>query len=168
DGVLAPLFYMCIGYFLGFPVIFAYIYKTINTLDSMVGYKNDKYADFGFFSAKLDDVVNWLPARLGAMLMLLSGGILRYNFKNGWKIWLRDRYAHKSPNSAQSESVVAGLLGLQLGGPHFYFGQEVYKPTIGDELRKPDNSDYIKCCNILDFSMLLSMLIFTGFYYLLI
>ena len=166
DGVLAPLFYMIIGYFLGIPVILVYLYKTINTLDSMVGYKNDKYCDFGFFSAKLDDVVNWLPARLGSFLMLLAGGILRYNFINGFKIWRRDRFAHKSPNSAQSESVVAGLLGLQLGGPHFYFGKLVDKPTIGDELRQPDNSDYLKCCNILDVSMLLSMLIFTAIYLL--
>lgn len=168
DGVLAPLFYMCIGYFLGWPVIFVYLYKTINTLDSMVGYKNKKYADFGFFSAKLDDVVNWLPARLGSLLMLLGGGLLRYDFKNGYKIWQRDRFAHNSPNSAQSESVVAGLLGLQLGGPHFYFGEKVYKPTIGDEIRKPSNKDYTKCCNIMDLSVLLSMLLFTAAYLIII
>lgn len=161
DGVLAPLFYMFIGYFCGLPVIFVYIYKTINTLDSMVGYKNDKYSEFGYFSAKLDDVVNWLPARIGSLLMLLGGGLLGYDLKSGFKIWRRDRFAHNSPNSAQSESVVAGLLGLKLGGAHFYFGKEVYKPTIGDEIRKPDLKDYLRCCNILDMSVMLSMLLFT-------
>ena len=164
DGVLAPLFYMCIGWFLGVPVIFVYIYKTINTLDSMVGYKNDRYKDFGFFSAKLDDAVNWIPARLGSFLMLLAGLLCGKNFKNGCRIWKRDRFAHSSPNSAQSESVLAGLLGLQLGGAHYYFGKEVFKPTIGDELRKPDQSDYKSSCRILDISVLLSLLIFTVFY----
>ena len=164
DGVLAPMFYMMIGYFLGWPVIFVYLYKTINTLDSMVGYKNEKYADFGFCSAKLDDIVNWIPSRLGSLLMLAAGTILGYDGKNGFRIWKRDRYAHKSPNSAQSESVIAGLLGLQLGGPNYYFGQLVVKPTIGDELTKPVAKDYLRCCRILDVSVLFTLLIFTVCY----
>ena len=164
DGVIAPLFYMMIGYFLGIPVILVYLYKTINTLDSMVGYKNERYADFGFFSAKLDDVVNWLPARIGAFLMLISGFLCGYDFKNGVRIWKRDRFAHSSPNSAQSESVVAGLLGLQLGGSHFYFGKVVKKPTIGDELRLPEQSDYQRSCRILDVSVILMMVVFTAIY----
>lgn len=168
DGVLAPLFYMMIGWFIGVPVIFVYIYKTINTLDSMVGYKNDRYKDFGFFSAKIDDVVNWIPARLGSFLMLLAGLLYGKDFKNGCRIWKRDRFAHSSPNSAQSESVLAGLLGLQLGGAHFYFGKEVVKPTIGDAFREPDQSDYTASCRILDISVLLSLLIFTICYLLFI
>lgn len=164
DGVLAPLFYMIIGWFFDVPVIFVYIYKTINTLDSMVGYKNDRYRDFGFFSAKLDDVVNWIPARIGSFLMLFAGLLCGYRFKNGCRIYKRDRFAHSSPNSAQSESVIAGLLGLQLGGAHYYFGKEVFKPTIGDELRRPDQSDYKHCCRVLDVSVLFTLLIFTVFY----
>ncbi|MEG1821522.1 MAG: adenosylcobinamide-phosphate synthase CbiB [Clostridiales bacterium] len=164
DGVLAPLFYMIIGYFIGIPVIFVYLYKSINTLDSMVGYKNDKYEDFGYFSAKLDDVVNWIPARIGSFIMLLGGLILGYDFKNGCKIWKRDRFAHNSPNSAQSESVVAGLLGVQLGGAHCYFGKEIFKPTIGDALREPNQDDYTKCCRILDAGVIITLLIYTGFY----
>lgn len=164
DGVLAPMFYMMIGYFLGWPVIFVYLYKTINTLDSMVGYKNEKYGDFGFCSAKLDDIVNWIPARLGSFLMLLAGIVLGYDGKNGFRIWKRDRYAHKSPNSAQSESVVAGLLGLQLGGAHYYFGELVVKPTIGDEINKPVAADYLRCCRILDGSVIITLLIFTVCY----
>ena len=164
DGVLAPMFYMMIGYFLGWPVIFVYLYKTINTLDSMVGYKNEKYGDFGFCSAKLDDIVNWIPARLGSFLMLLAGIVLGYDGKNGFRIWKRDRYAHKSPNSAQSESVVAGLLGLQLGGAHYYFGELVVKPTIGDEINKPVTADYLRCCRILDGSVIITLLIFTVCY----
>lgn len=168
DGVLAPMFYMMLGYFFTLPVVFVYLYKTINTLDSMVGYKNEKYADFGYFSAKLDDVVNYLPARIGSLLMLLAGFVLRLNTKGGWYIYKRDRYAHNSPNSAQSESVIAGLLNIQLGGTHCYFGKEVYKPTIGDDIRPISRDDYTKCCTILDLSVFFILLIFTGCYLLLI
>ena len=144
DGVLAPLFYMCLGYlWLGLPgaVVLAWLYKAVNTMDSMVGYKNDRYREFGTCAARLDDVANLLPARLGAMLMLLAGSMLGYDAAGGWRIWLRDRYAHKSPNSAQSESVLAGLLGLRLGGPAYYFGKLVVKPTIGNERRAPQLAD---------------------------
>jgi adenosylcobinamide-phosphate synthase len=164
DGVLSPLFYMMIGYFLGVPVLFAYCYKTINTLDSMVGYKNDRYKDFGTCSARLDDVANFLPARIGAMIMLLAGAMLGYNARGGWEIWLRDRYAHKSPNSAQSESVVAGLLGLQLGGPNYYFGKLVDKPTIGRAIRNPQFEDYAKTCRILDWSVFIAVVIYSCFF----
>ena len=168
DGVLAPLFYMCLGYFwLGLPgaVVLAWLYKAVNTMDSMVGYKNERYREFGTCAARLDDVANLLPARLGAMLMLLAGSMLGYDAAGGWRIWLRDRYAHKSPNSAQSESVLAGLLGLRLGGPAYYFGKLVVKPTIGDERRAPQLSDYDKACRVLNWSVILAAVLF-GFCYL--
>ncbi len=164
DGVIAPLLYMMIGWFFGLPVIFVYLYKTINTLDSMVGYKNERYADFGYASAKLDDIVNWVPARIGSLLMLVAGFICRCDVKNGWKIFRRDRFRHTSPNSAQSESVYAGLLGLQLGGTHYYFGKPVEKPTIGDALREPTLADYKRSCNIMDVTVLLMMAIFSMIY----
>jgi adenosylcobinamide-phosphate synthase len=164
DGVLAPLFYMMIGYFLGFPVIFVWLYKTINTLDSMVGYRDERYLNFGRFAAKVDDVVNFIPARLGSLTMLAAGILPGLDLRNGWKIFRRDRFAHLSPNSAQSESAVAGLLGLQLGGSHHYHGILIEKPTIGDALKEPDSGDYQKSLRILDFSVVLFVLIFTLFY----
>lgn len=164
DGVLAPLFYMMIGYFLGWPVLFVWLYKTINTLDSMVGYRDQHYLEFGRFAAKLDDVVNFIPARLGALAMLCTGVLPAFYGKNGWKIFKRDRFAHLSPNSAQSESAVAGLLGLQLGGSHVYHGELVEKPTIGDALKEPDSGDYKKSLIILDCSVVLFILLFSVFY----
>lgn len=168
DGVLAPFFYMCLGYiFWGLPgaVLLAYLYKAANTMDSMVGYKNARYYDFGFFPAHLDDIANFIPARLGALLMLLAGGLLGYDIVGGWRTWLKDRYAHQSPNSAQSESVMAGLLGIQLGGPNYYGGQLVAKPFIGQAKKAPEFDDYTKACRILDCSVLLASLIY-GFFYL--
>ncbi len=162
DGIIAPLFYMMIGYFLGLPLLFVYLYKTINTMDSMVGYKSEKYRDFGFAPAKIDDIVNYIPARIGSILMLAAGMILRYNWKNGWKIFRRDRYQHSSPNSGLPESVYAGLLGLRLGGPHYYFGEYVEKPYIGDPLKKPERDDYQKACHITDVTVLLCMTLFLG------
>ncbi len=163
DGVLSPLLFMCVGYWCGgavWAVLFAYLYKCINTMDSMIGYKNDRYRHYGTCAARLDDVANFIPARLGAMLMLISGGLLGYNMRGGWRSWLEFRYAHKSPNSAQSESIVAGLLGLQLGGPAYYFGKPVSKPTIGRAIKHPQYSDFVKTCRVLDWSVLLSAIIF--------
>ena len=134
DGVLAPLMYMIIGFYFNMPVEFVFIYKTINTLDSMVGYTQEPYREIGFASAKLDDIANYIPARLGSVVMLLAGLILKMDIKNGIKIFIRDKRNHKSPNCAYPESVVAGLLQIQLGGTNTYFGEEVYKPTIGDSL----------------------------------
>jgi adenosylcobinamide-phosphate synthase len=141
DGVIAPLFYLFLG---GVPLGFAY--KAINTLDSMVGYKNDTFMYLGKFSARLDDAVNFIPARLSALLMLVSTGLLGFDFKNALKIYARDRYNHLSPNSAHTESVCAGALNIQLGGPSNYHGKLVYKPTIGDENHKAMVSD-IKSAN---------------------
>ena len=127
----------------------------------MVGYRNEKYGDFGCCAAKLDDVLNFIPARLGSLVMLLAGVIVGCDGKNGWKIFRRDRFAHSSPNSAQSESVVAGLLGLQLGGTHMYFGKPVEKPTIGDPLKSVSLEDFKACYRITDVSVLLFLLFFT-------
>lgn len=168
DGVLSPLFYMCLGYiFWGLPgaALLACLYKAVNTMDSMVGYRNARYYDFGFFPAHLDDAANLIPARLGALLMLMAGGLLGYDLVGGWRTWLKDRYAHKSPNSAQPESVMAGLLGIQLGGPNYYGGRLVTKPFIGRAKKAPDLDDYTRACRILDCSVLLAALIY-GFFYL--
>lgn len=145
DGVIAPMIYLAIGG----PVL-GFIYKAINTMDSMVGYKNDKYMDFGRVAAKLDDVVNFIPARISAWLMILSCLFLgpKYSMYNAIRIHLRDRYNHASPNSAQTESVCAGALGIRLAGPASYFDKKVLKPYIGDDTRPISKFD-IKRANIL-------------------
>lgn len=130
DGTVAPLLFMAIG---GAPL--GFFYKAINTMDSMIGYKNDRYLYFGRFAAKLDDVVNYIPARVSAYLMILASFFLRMDYRNAWKIFIRDRYNHASPNSAQTESVCAGALDVQLAGDACYFGKLYKKKTIGDPLR---------------------------------
>lgn len=130
DGIIAPLFYAFLG---GAPLALAY--KAVNTLDSMVGYRNEKYEDLGFFSAKVDDLVNFIPARLSGFLISISALTLGYNFKNSIRIFFRDRLNHKSPNSAHPEASGAGALGIRLGGPNLYFGKMIDKPYIGDELQ---------------------------------
>ena len=130
DGVIAPLLYMLIG---GAPL--ALTYKAINTMDSMLGYKNEKYLYFGRVPAKLDDVANYLPSRLAALLWVAAAAFTHNDAKGAWKIWRRDRRNHASPNSAQTESACAGALGVQLAGPAYYFGEYYAKPTIGDALR---------------------------------
>ena len=136
DGVIAPLFYYIIG---GAPL--ALCYKAINTMDSMVGYKNDRYRYFGRIPARLDDAANWIPSRLSALLLIASAFFCRENASSAAAIWKRDRRNHASPNSAQTESVMAGALGIRLGGGASYFGQWHEKPYIGDDLRTPVPSD---------------------------
>ncbi len=148
DGVVAPLLYAAAGG----PVL-GLFYKAVNTMDSMLGYRNDRYENFGFFAAKADDVFNFIPARISALFMILAAFLLGafspdYSGTGAFKIWKRDRYNHRSPNSAQTESVCAGALGLKLGGTHLYNGVSVTKPTIGDELRKAGTED-IKRANSL-------------------
>jgi len=138
DGVTAPLIFMCIG---GAPL--AFMYKAVNTLDSMIGYKNEKYIRFGKFAARLDDFANFIPARVTALIMIFSSFVLRLDYKNAFKIFLRDRKNHKSPNSAQTESVCAGALNIQLAGDASYFGKIVKKPTIGDKKREIKPEDII-------------------------
>lgn len=144
DGIIAPLFYA--GIF-GAPL--AFTYKAVNTLDSMFGYKNDKYLEFGYFSAKLDDVFNYIPARITGLLIMLASGILGYDYKNSFKIYKRDRYNHTSPNSAHPEAAMAGALGVELGGANYYFGKLVEKPTIGDKLKEIDIKDVCKTAKVL-------------------
>jgi len=164
DGIVAPMFYMFLG---GMPLAMAY--KAINTLDSMVGYKNEKYMDFGKFSAKVDDVANFIPARITGILIVLASMILGYNYKNSLKIFLRDRKNHSSPNSAHSEASVAGALGVQFGGKVSYFGKEIDKPTIGDKTKEFELEDIRKNIRIMYVTSFLSLvifsLIFTGAYF---
>ena len=138
DGVIAPMLYAA----LGGPVL-GFAYKAVNTMDSMVGYKNDKYMYFGRAAAKLDDVVNYIPSRISAGLMILSAfvGGGAYSGKRAWMIYRRDRRKHASPNSAQTESVCAGALGIRLAGNASYFGKIVEKPYIGDPVRKVSFED---------------------------
>ena len=136
DGVIAPLFYMLIG-----GAVLGFTYKAINTMDSMVGYKNDKYQWFGTAAAKLDDVVNFIPARVSAVLMILAAYLTRMDGKNAARIFRRDRFNHKSPNSAQTEAVMAGALDVQLAGDAWYFGKLHKKPTIGDPVREMELLD---------------------------
>lgn len=154
DAIIAPMLYL----FIGGPV-FGIIYKTVNTLDSMIGYKNDKYQYFGTFSARLDDVLNFLPARISAVIMIVASFFLKYDFKNAFKIWRRDRKNHKSPNSAQTESVCAGALNIQLAGDAFYFGKLVSKKTIGDNLRDVCNDDILKTIKLMYFSAIIAFFI---------
>ncbi|WP_459128788.1 adenosylcobinamide-phosphate synthase CbiB [Guggenheimella bovis] len=132
DGIFAPFFYLILGELLGIGFSLALLYKVTNTLDSMVGYRNDKYLDFGRFSARFDDLLNLIPARIGSIVLLFSGLISGLDFKEGLRIFLRDRKKHLSPNSAHPESVAAGLLRVTLGGAHTYHGKVVEKPTLGD------------------------------------
>lgn len=136
DGIIAPLVYMFV-----FGAAGGYFYKTVNTMDSMVGYKNDKYLYVGFAAAKLDDFLNFLPSRLSAVFMTASAFLLKYDYKNAWKIYKRDRKKHASPNSAQTESVCAGALGLKLLGDAWYFGKLYHKEYIGDEIREIEPED---------------------------
>lgn len=163
DGIIAPLFYGFIG---GAPLAMAY--KAINTLDSTVGYKNDKYYNLGFASAKIDDIANYIPARLGVILLSLGSLFVGFNFKDALKIGIRDRKNHKSPNCAFSEGAVAGALGIQLGGTNIYFGKEVYKPTIGDKNREIEIEDIIRTNRIMYSSSIISIIIFTVIYYFII
>ena len=136
DGVAAPMLYMFLG---GAPL--ALTYKSINTMDSMLGYKNEKYLYFGRAAAKLDDAANYLPSRLAALFWIAGAFVTGHSGKNAWRMWRRDSRNHASPNSAQTESACAGALGVQLAGPASYFGVRYEKPTIGDDLRPVEPED---------------------------
>ena len=152
DGVIAPLFYMMLG---GAPL--ALVYKAINTMDSMVGYKNEKYLNFGRAAAKLDDVANYLPSRIAALLWIASAALTGNDAKSAWRIWRRDRRKHASPNSAQTESACAGALNVQLAGPATYFGKYCDKPTIGDAVRAIEPGDILRANKMMYTASLLGL-----------
>ena len=154
DGVIAPLLYMLIG---GAPL--ALTYKAINTMDSMLGYKNEKYLYFGRIPAKLDDAANYLPSRLAGLLWCAAAALTGNSAKGAWRIWWRDRRNHASPNSAQTESACAGALGVQLAGPAYYFGEYYPKPTIGDALRPIEPEDIRRANKMMYTESLLALLL---------
>lgn len=155
DGTLAPLFYMMIGG----PVL-GWFYKSVNTMDSMVGYKNDKYIHFGRCGAKFDDVLNFVPARLCAVFMIIASSVCGLDGKNAVRMFKRDRFNHASPNSAQTEAVMAGALNVQLAGNAWYFGKMYEKPTIGDDNRPIEIKDIKRANRLLYMTAIVAMIIF--------
>ncbi len=156
DGEIAPIFYLAIG-----GPVFGILYKTINTMDSMIGYKNEEYLNFGRAAAKLDDIVNFIPSRIAAFCMILASAILNLSVKDAIRIFIRDRYCHASPNSAQTEAVMAGALQVQLAGDAYYFGTLYPKETIGDPVRTVRYQD-IKVANRLLYMTGFIMMAFVG------
>ena len=154
DGVIAPMIYMAIG---GAPLMF--LYKGINTMDSMLGYKNDRYLYFGRCSAKLDDVANYIPARISGWLMALAAFVCGLDGKNAIRIYRRDRRNHASPNSAQTEAAMAGALDVQLAGNAYYFGKLYEKPTIGDSVRAVEVEDIRKANRLLYATAILGIIL---------
>lgn len=157
DGILAPMLFLAVG-----GAGFGAFYKAVNTMDSMVGYKNEKYLYFGRFAAKLDDVLNYLPSRISALLMVAAAPLCGLSAKGAWKIFRRDRGNHASPNSAQTEAVMAGALGVQLAGDAYYFGKLYKKPTIGDALRPVEYEDIRRANRLLYGAAVLALLLFCG------
>lgn len=154
DAVIAPLFYLC----LGGPVL-ALLYKAVNTLDSMIGYKNLRYLHFGRVAAKLDDLLNWIPARLTAGLLVAATWLNRFDGPSAWRIMRRDAKRHLSPNAGWPEAAVAGALGVQLGGGAFYFGEYVEKATFGEPLRPIAIDDYQRMIRLLYTTSALGLLL---------
>lgn len=157
DGVIAPLLFLVLG---GAPL--GMLYKAANTMDSMVGYKNNQYLYYGRAAARLDDVLNWIPARLAGVLMCLGAVLCGYDGRGAWRIFLRDRKQHKSPNSAHTEAACAGALGVQLAGSNYYFGKLVEKPTIGDDLRAVEAFDIVRAGRLLYATAFLALFFFCG------
>ena len=155
DGIIAPMLYMAIG---GAP--FMFLYKGINTMDSMLGYKNDRYLYFGRCAAKLDDAANYIPARVSGWLMVAGTLFVGLDTKNAAKIYRRDRRNHASPNSAQTEAAMAGALDVQLAGNAYYFGKLYEKPTIGDAIRKVEAEDIPRANRLLYSTSVLGMVVF--------
>jgi len=144
DGVVAPLLFLIF-----FGPLGGFFYKAVNTMDSMIGYKNDKYYYFGRAAAKLDDALNLIPSRVAAVAMLAASFLCRMNWKNAIRIYRRDRFRHSSPNAAQTESVCAGALSVRLAGDAFYFGELCHKPVIGDALRQIETEDIRRANHLL-------------------
>lgn len=156
DGIIAPMFYMALG---GAPLLF--LYKGINTMDSMLGYKNEKYLYFGRCGAKLDDAANYIPARLAGLLMVAAAWFTGMDWKNAWKIYWRDKRNHASPNSAQTEAAAAGALDIQLAGNACYFGRLYEKPTIGDAIRRVEPEDIPRVNKLMLAACILGVAVFT-------
>ena len=154
DGVIAPLLFLAIG---GAPL--GFFYKAVNTMDSMLGYTEPPYKNIGLVPAKMDDFFNFLPARLSAFFLLAAGFFLRLDVKNGWRIFRRDRYKHASPNSAQTESVCAGLLGLRLAGDAWYHGVLHKKEFIGDAVREIEYADIPHTCRLMELAAVLALIV---------
>ncbi|WP_455821881.1 cobalamin biosynthesis protein [Clostridium butyricum] len=154
DGVIAPILFAGI-----FGAAGSMAYKAVNTMDSMFGYKNDKYIEFGYFPAKLDDLFNYIPARVTGILIIISSFFLKRDYKNSFKIYKRDRYNHTSPNSAHPEAAMAGALDIQLGGANYYFGKIVEKPVIGDKIKEIEINDVKKTAEILYLSAVMGFIL---------
>ena len=155
DGVIAPMFWMMLGGPVG-----GFFYKAVNTMDSMTGYRNEKYLFFGRFAARLDDIVNFLPARLSALGMIFSAALLGFDARGAAHIWKRDRSKHASPNAGQTESVCAGALHIRLGGPASYFGIMHDKPFLGDPDRPIERADVARSCRLMYGTSLFWLIIF--------
>ena len=162
DGVVAPLLFMALG---GAPA--GMLYKAVNTMDSMVGYKNETYRFFGTAAARLDDVLNWVPARITGVLMCLVAPLVGLDGRGAWRIYRRDRLRHASPNSAHPEAACAGALGVQLAGPASYFGVMHDKPTIGDATRAICVDDITRACDLLQATSVAALALSCGLYILL-
>lgn len=156
DGIIAPLFYLFIG---GAPLALAY--KAINTMDSMIAYKNEKYLYLGWAAAKLDDVANYIPARITGIFLVVAAFFLKYNFKGSYKVFMRDRSNHISPNCGYPEAAAAGALDIQLGGAHTYFQQIVYKPTIGDDIKPVEMDDIRRTVKMMYLASFLVLIFFS-------
>ncbi|WRS26322.1 adenosylcobinamide-phosphate synthase CbiB [Oscillospiraceae bacterium MB08-C2-2] len=157
DGVVAPMLFFALG---GAPLALAY--KAVNTMDSMLGYKNERYLYFGRWAARLDDLANWIPARLTALLMIPAAALTGLDAGNAYKIWRRDHRRHTSPNAPHPEAACAGALGVQLGGNARYFGQMVEKETLGDPLRPLEEEDIPRTCRLLYATSFLCLLLCLG------
>ncbi len=161
DGVIAPMFYMALG-----GAALGFFYKAVNTMDSMVGYRNEKYTRFGRAAARLDDVLNFVPARISAILMIAASFLLRLDYKNAWKIFRRDRKKHASPNSAHTEAAAAGALDIQLAGGAYYFGVLHKKQAIGDAIRPVAYGDIKRVNRLMILASVLALAVFCAAYLL--
>lgn len=157
DGIISPLFYALLG---GAPL--AFFYRAVNTLDSMVGYKNDKYLDFGLCSAKFDDFCNFIPARITGLLVIVASFILGYNYQQAWRIMWRDAKVHPSPNSGWAEAPVAGALGIRLGGENYYFGRSSFRQYMGEPIELLTRKHIEKTIKIMYMVTWLAVGLFTG------
>lgn len=165
DGIIAPLLYLTIG---GAPLALAY--KAINTLDSMIGHRDERYIDLGWASARLDDVVNWIPARLAALLLIGGAGLMNKRLepiRRGWRVFRRDGGKHPSPNSGRPEAAMAGILGVRLGGTNFYDGVPQNRPLLGPEGREPESGDIPSAAMMMAIASVLGVCLAAGVRWLL-